>query len=307
LLEVRLGEPVASAHSVQKAREVMAADGCEIAVVITDYKMPGETGIELLAHLAQEYPDVVTVLTTAYAELDVAIEAINQGHVYALLRKPASNEEILVTVKQALERHLLVHTLRSKIDELERANADLQQAYEELASSQVEVERLNEMAYIDAKTGVRSYRFLSERLDEEVARAQRYSHPFTLILIDLDGFKPVNDRLGHTEGDIVLKAFADLMQSKIRGVDVLARFGGDEFAVLLPNTDAIGADRVCERLGKEVREASLGPAEPGEITISMGVASVPEHPVGNGKQLVELADGALYKAKGAGGDCSKVA
>ena len=307
LLEVRLDEAIASAHSVQEAREILAAEGSEIAVVLTDYKMPGETGLDLLAHLAAEHPDVVAILTTAYAELEVAIEAINQGHVYALLRKPAGNEEILVTLHQALERHDLVYALRDKIAALEQANADLQQAYEELAASKVEVERLNEMAYYDAKTGVRSYRFLTERLDEEVARAQRYSHPFTLILIDLDGFKPVNDRLGHTAGDVVLKAFADLMQSKIRGVDVLARFGGDEFAVLLPSTDAAGASTVSERLGREVREAALGPLEPGEITISMGVASVPEHPVADGKQLVELADGALYEAKQAGGDCSRVA
>jgi two-component system cell cycle response regulator len=307
LLEVRLGETIASAHSVQRAREILAAEGNEIAVVLTDYKMPGETGLDLLAHLAAEHPDVVGVLTTAYAELEVAIEAINQGHVYALLRKPAGSEEILITLQQALERHELVHTLREQVGALERANADLQQAYEELAHSKEEVERLNEMAYYDAKTGVRSYRFLAERLDEEVARAQRYSHPFTLILIDLDGFKPVNDRLGHTAGDVVLKAFADLMQSKIRGVDVLARFGGDEFAVLLPSTDAAGASTVSQRLGQEVRETALGPLEPGEITISMGVASVPEHPVRNGKQLVDLADTALYKAKQAGGDCTRLA
>jgi len=302
LLEVRLEEEIAAAPGVQRAREILEAEGSAIAVVLTDYKMPGETGIELLTYLSEQHPDVIAVLTTAYAELELAIEAVNRGHVYAILRKPASNEEILITVRGALERVELKLALRDKVEQLERANAALRRACERLEASQGEVQRLGEMAYIDAKTGVRSYSFFTERLQEEVARAARYSHPLTLILIDLDGFKPVNDRLGHLEGDVVLKAFADLVASKIRGVDVLARFGGDEFAVLLPNTDAAGAARVCERVTRVVREAALGPLTPGEITISLGVAVVPDHPVGQGTALVQLADEALYKTKQRGGD-----
>jgi diguanylate cyclase (GGDEF)-like protein len=292
---------------VQEAREAIEAAAGEIAVVLTDYRMPGETGIDLLEYLADRHPDVVAVLTTAFAELEVAIAAVNRGRVYAILRKPAINDEILVTIRQALERHELGRTLREKIDQLQRANAALRKANQDLADSRTEVERLNEVAYIDAKTGVRSYRFFTERLDEEVARAERYAHPLTLILIDLDGFKPVNDRLGHVEGDRVLRAFAKLIDRSIRGVDLLSRFGGDEFALILPNTDAGGAVTVCERLGETVRSSPLGPVEPGEITISLGVAVVPDHPVASGADLVKLADEALYRAKQMGGDRFEVA
>ena len=304
LLEVRLKEEVAAAPGVQRARELLQAEGSAIAVVLTDYRMPGETGLDLLDYIAERHPYVMAILTTAYAELEVAIESINRGHVYAILRKPASNDEILVTVQQALERVELTRSLRDKIQQLERANAELRRAYAQLEASQGEVLRLSEMAYIDAKTGVRSYRFFTERLQEEVARATRYSHPLTLILIDLDGFKPVNDRHGHLVGDVVLKDFADLLAGRIRGVDVLARFGGDEFAVLLPNTDADGAATVCARLAQQVRQAALGPLASGEVTISMGVAVVPDYPVGRGAALVKLADDALYRAKQRGATAS---
>jgi diguanylate cyclase (GGDEF)-like protein len=154
---------------------------------------------------------------------------------------------------------------------------------------------------------VRSYSFFTDRLEEEIARAHRYEQPLTLALIDLDGFKAVNDTLGHVVGDDVLREVAALMQSNIRRIDVLARFGGDEFSLLLPNTNIAGAKIVCERLRSFVAHSSFAKTEAGQITLSIGLCGLPDHSIREGGTMIKLSDDALYDAKKAGGNCFSVA
>jgi len=162
-----------------------------------------------------------------------------------------------------------------------------------------EVQRL---ATTDPLTGLANRRVLEQRLEEEARRARRYQRPLSLIMADLDHFKVYNDTYGHPAGDVVLQEVANLLRANVRETDLVVRYGGEEFAVLLPETSLAGALAVAEKLRIAVenhpfprREALPG----GRLTISLGVATFPEE-VGEPEALIRYADEALYRAKESG-------
>jgi two-component system cell cycle response regulator len=138
-------------------------------------------------------------------------------------------------------------------------------------------------------------------LEAEIDRAQRYDRPLSLLLVDLDHFKDVNDTHGHAGGDEVLRAVADVLAAVCRDVDLAARIGGEEFAILLPETDARGAEHVAERARGRIAESHhRAPSGAGfRITASAGVASLGRE-VTSAEGLLQAADDALYRAKGEG-------
>lgn len=155
-------------------------------------------------------------------------------------------------------------------------------------------------ASTDALTGLASYRTLQLRLGHEVERSKRSGEAFAMLFVDLDRLKQLNDRFGHERGNEVLRAVADELRRSIRATDMAARYGGDEFVVLLTRTDRAGALRVADVVMERVAEAGrrLG-FGPGEISVSIGVAeSDPARP--SESSLIEQADRALYQAKAAG-------
>ncbi|MBP6633091.1 MAG: diguanylate cyclase [Kofleriaceae bacterium] len=292
------GVEVDEASNLAEARDLLASRS--YAVVLTDHAMPGGSGLELLEFLAEHHPDVPSILVTGVTETELALAAVNRGRVWGLLHKPWRREELVLAANQAIERSELRSKLVAQVAELEAANRRLEHVNAMLVSSRGEVDRLAKLAATDDKTGLRSHRFFVERLDEELARAQRYGHTLTVALIDLDGFKAVNDRHGHLAGDRVLREVADLLSASLRLMDVVARFGGDEFALLLPDTNLAGAAILGERLRVLVAATALGASAPGEVTLSMGLAAVPDHRVDSAAALLELADAALYAAKQGG-------
>jgi diguanylate cyclase (GGDEF)-like protein len=155
-------------------------------------------------------------------------------------------------------------------------------------------------AMVDSLTGLANRRSLEESLRSELARALRFSDSVCVVLADLDDFKQVNDRHGHAAGDEVLKAFAKALRKTVRESDVAGRWGGEEFALVLPGTDAPGGARLAERARAAI-EASRVKMPNGEecsVTASFGVASFPEsHELG---EILAAADSALYAAKGQG-------
>ena len=159
-------------------------------------------------------------------------------------------------------------------------------------------ERVRQMAYLDGLTGIFNRRFFEMRIGEEVERASRYNLTLAVIMIDIDHFKRINDEFGHLLGDEVLKQISRIFSEHLRKPDVLCRFGGEEFAVLLPETTGERALSVAEKL-RQMVSAFPFPGIPRPVTFSAGIADLPRH--GRSRdELVQAADAALYAAKQAG-------
>jgi diguanylate cyclase (GGDEF)-like protein len=195
----------------------------------------------------------------------------------------ASFGQMLGTVEQqAAEINLFARRLENAYAELEATNA-----------------RLREVSFRDEVTGLYNRRFFSIRLEEEVSRYRRFNHPVSVVMVDLDGFKRINDELGHAAGDETLRTVGELLQRHSRGINVIARYGGDEFAILLVETGKDGAETYAERM-RHVLGAHPFP-DGRRLTASFGIAALPED-VAPGGDLVRAADEALYAAKRAGRD-----
>jgi diguanylate cyclase (GGDEF)-like protein len=155
-------------------------------------------------------------------------------------------------------------------------------------------------AITDDLTGLVNRRRFIEALDAEIERARRFGSALTIVLADLDNFKRVNDEFGHHGGDVVLRAFADLIRTHVRDVDVSGRIGGEEFAILLPDTDAAGAARVAERMRSSLADVAIPLSDGAAIHVasSFGVAELRAGQAG--EELLRAADAALYRAKDEG-------
>ena len=164
-----------------------------------------------------------------------------------------------------------------------------------------ELDRLRSQAFVDSLTSCFNRRGFDEHLQVELRRAHRYERSAALMLVDLDGFKHINDELGHQAGDHVLRRFAALLTSTFRNTDVVSRYGGDEFAVIFPETttdEAVGlAQRVRKLLGRTFPDDIV----PRDVTASFGIASYPRDAL-SAEELVGIADRALYSAKSGGRD-----
>ena len=159
-------------------------------------------------------------------------------------------------------------------------------------------QRLYDNAVRDALTHTWNRRYFNERLAQEFSFAHRHQRPLSLLVIDLDHFKQVNDRFGHAAGDQVLRAIAARVQTDLRDEDVLARFGGEEFTVLLRDCLLVDAMAVAERIRRRVASTPV-PFEgrPVPVTISVGVACTAEEQMDSSQRLFSRADQRLYKAK----------
>jgi diguanylate cyclase (GGDEF)-like protein len=169
------------------------------------------------------------------------------------------------------------------------------------AASAVENARLYALANVDGLTGLYCRRYLDVRIAEEIERARRFSTSFALVMADLDDFKRLNDTLGHVAGDRALREVAAIAAGQLRGVDLAARYGGEELAFLLPRTSLADAHAVAERIRAAVDSYSLvegGRSWP--LTLSCGVAGWSESGATDPGGLVARADAALYRAKSAG-------
>jgi diguanylate cyclase (GGDEF)-like protein len=152
-------------------------------------------------------------------------------------------------------------------------------------------------AITDELTELANRRHFTETLDTELRRAERFGEPLGLVFADLDDFKRINDRHGHQVGDRVLRAFADCLRQRVRVIDMAARLGGEEFAVLLVETDLAGATALAESLRETVSalEVPVGDSECVTLTASFGVAAYPE--ARTPEDLLAAADAGLYRAK----------
>ncbi len=291
-----------SPAQAEHLRSVLAEDGHEVEVVgdgaaairvararapdlvLLDMILPDMDGVQVLrilkASAGQEF--VPVILLSVKADLDQRVKGLRIG-ADDFLAKPYADAEVQARAMAMLRIKCLQDELRA-------------------AKTQLEL-----LSVTDGLTGLYNKRFLQQRLPEEFARVLRYRDPLSLMMFDLDHFKRVNDTFGHPFGDVVLKTTADLIKSTAREVDLCCRYGGEEFAILLPRTPAAGAAALADRFVRRMRETvHRFPGSPDvaaadlRVTASVGIASFPE--VESTDALLACADAALYRSKRGGRD-----
>jgi diguanylate cyclase (GGDEF)-like protein len=176
---------------------------------------------------------------------------------------------------------------KSQQDELRMKNRQLEDM----------LTRVETLAIVDSLTGLFNRRRFETILGNEFKRAARYQDPISCLMIDIDQFKQINDAHGHQGGDIVLREISRLIQASIREVDTAARWGGEEFVVLSPNTPEQNAGLVASRILKAVRSHAFTGMDGRQITVSIGIAGIPEPSIDTPEKLVHAADLAMYAAK----------
>jgi diguanylate cyclase (GGDEF)-like protein len=290
--------------------EVLKADGYSVEVacdgddawrlfeqgypelVFTDIRMPGRTGLELLAEIKRVSPLTHVVIMTSHASLDTALSALKNG-AYDYLIKPFDDLELiscaarraLTNLRLMRERDSLVVQLKERNEELERLNG-----------------MFRELAVKDGLTGLYNHRYAQQVLQQEVERHTLHKRPLSVLFVDLDHFKLYNDRHGHQKGDELLKSLAACLHDKTRSSDAVARWGGEEFVVIAPETDTAAAAVLATKMQQAVSELEIpgrGSQPKGFVSVSIGVATLGKHADG-ASGLIAQADRALYKAKDAG-------
>lgn len=261
----------------------------EFALLMSDLLMPSMSGIEVLREARTIDPDLVGLIMTGQASIEAAVEAMREGAVDFVLKPfrikqslPGLERALLIRearVEEARLKHEWETTESERVRHLEEANA-----------------RLMALATTDPLTELQNRRGFDDAVTREVALAHRDHRPLALATFDIDHFKSFNDSFGHPAGDAVLKHVANIIQLCCRESDVAARIGGEEFAVLLPGTDADGAAVFAERV-RSMMDAADWPLR--SVTLSAGVADF-DGKTESANSLVAAADDALYRAKRAG-------
>ena len=192
------------------------------------------------------------------------------------------------------DAHFVFDTyIRNLVVEVEMGRAELERHASNLEEKVAERTRqLEELARRDSLTGLLNQRAFFEQVDRDLASAIRYVHPMTLVYIDLNDFKAVNDLQGHRAGDAVLAKVGEIILSTIRDTDIACRYGGDEFCVALPHGTTDDADRLCRRLTDGFRRRNIE-----QVTMSMGIAQTGPDDFVSAETLLQMADAAMYEAK----------
>ncbi len=248
----------------------------EVDMVICDVMMPRMDGFKLLEFIGKEkeLEDIMVIMLSANRGVFDRIRGLEGGAV-DFIAKPFHPQELIVRVKISLRMKQLQRDLKAKITELER------------------------VTIIDNLTGLYNSRYLYDTLIREYNRCERFNLKLSLVMLDVDNFKEVNDTYGHQCGDTVLREIGRLLQATLRGYDFAVRYGGDEFIIVLSQNTAIGAHIVAERTRKIIEEnPRLKELNGGHsITASVGVATYPDDTTDGYESLFNKVDRALYMAK----------
>jgi two-component system cell cycle response regulator len=248
----------------------------KIDLILLDILLPDMTGFEICQRLKEmdKNFDAPIIIITCLHDLESRITGLELG-VDDFLVKPINRQELAVRIRALLEKKQQLNKLRTH--------------YETALNS----------AIYDWLSGVYNHGYFKRFLDLEIKRSLRQSYPVSLIMIDIDDFKGYNDSLGHAEGDKILKELAQVLKNATREVDLVSRYGGDEFAVILPYADKQGGAKVARRIEQAIRAHDFLPGRSEQLkrlTCSIGVAAFPSD-ASTGEELIQNADAMLYTAK----------
>jgi two-component system cell cycle response regulator len=261
------GYLVTTLNSGETALEIINKENFDL--ILTDLNLEGMNGIDILKRVKKISPDIPVIVITGYESMDSAISAL-RGGAYDYLIKPCQDIDLKTTIKRGLEKRMLEKELLI-------------------------------LATTDPLTKLYNRNYFLSRFEEEFNKALRYKMNIACILIDIDHFKKVNDNYGHQIGDRILIELSDLLRINSRNIDIIGRYGGEEFILILPQINDKSAYQLCERLRKITSENVFSiQGNQIKITISLGISAFPNNKVKNYKELIRLADNALYEAKRTG-------
>ena len=295
ILEERFGDgTVAAAESKASAlvQELSAFD-----LILSDYNLPDATGMELLEEIKKRC-DTPVIMVTGENVGQIAAEAIGKGATDYVVKFG----DYLFTIPLVVEKNLAVAKIKK---ENQRLQSELEQALREVQEKNQQLEkslkRVEEVAATDPLTGLYNRRHFGKVVDQLFSESQRYDTDLSCVMIDLDGYKQLNDSYGHQIGDQLLIVAGKVISANMRKMDVAARYGGDEFILLLPRAGGEEASGVVARIREEFRQASAIVLRRNEgVSMSVGIGSVKVDMPAGSEQLIAAADGALYQAKEGG-------
>lgn len=297
------GFEVMTACSGEGAIEVLSAETFDL--IMTDVRMPGISGFELIEHIATVDSAVKIIVMTGYDSTDMVKQALRTG-AYDYLTKPLDDHDAIIRcANRVAQATRLVRDNADLLDQLRTNQTKLEKANQRLLEMN---EELHIQANTDVLTDLYNRRYLEKTLRNEVSRRNRYSDPLSVAMVDVDHFKQINDKYGHKGGDVVLKAISENLSNCVRASDIVGRYGGEEFLVLLPRTTPAEAMMFAERIRSAIFDQVI---DIGDSTcraaISVGVSGVDSRfPELDLLDLLNSADQALYAAKGAGRNCIRV-
>jgi len=288
LKEAKLGDQFFEAENGLAALKIFAQE--KVDLIFCDVVMPQMDGFKFLMALKgqEESQETPIVFMSVKGEMDQKLKALELG-AWDFLTKPFEAVELIARTKVFLRIRALQERLKSRIQLLEK------------------------LSIVDGLTGLYNKKYLFEFLRREYKRSERFGLGISCMMMDLDNFKEINDNYGHQRGDLVLKELGGVLSEIVRGYDFSARYGGDEFTVIVPqqknNVDVRGmAERIRKTVeghtfldGKSVSKDKV------PVTVSIGVATFPGNGINSHEDLVERADQALYGAKKKGRNCVVVA
>ena len=287
-------ETVIGADSVAEA---LRQDLTSFDLILADYNLPDGTGMELLEQIKAQCSTPV-ILVTGENVGRIAAEAIRRGATDYVVKIG----DYLFTIPLVIEKNLTVANVKRENESLRH---DLELALAEVRTKNIQLEqslkRVEEVAATDPLTGLYNRRHFGKVIEQLFAEAQRYDSELSCVMVDLDGYKKLNDSFGHQVGDQLLVMAAKAISANLRRMDVAARYGGDEFVLLLPRASGHEATAVVTRIRDDFRLASAALLrQPEGVTMSIGIGSLRGDNVAETEQLIARADAALYRAKAEG-------
>ncbi len=251
----------------------------DVDMVLSDVVMPNLDGIALLRAIRKErdVTSLPVILVTAQTSNDAREQSFESG-ASDYVARPFSATELVSRIRVQLR-------LKSLQKELERA-----------------VERHRRLSTVDDLTGLANRRHFLDACQRELSRARRHRLAMTIVTLDIDRLRAINERVGHRAGDALIAEVANLIRRKLRSADVLARFAGGAFAILLPHTDADQARAAAERVREAVGSHGFPAQAAGDVTVSLGIATYPSGTLESIEELINAAQACLDRAKSGGGN-----
>lgn len=260
--DLRSSFSVASTTDVSEIPQLMTAD---TALVICDYNLGDINGLQVFEKMRDRYPSAMRILLTGQVGMNDIAQAIQSHLIHKFIFKPWDGPMLTLHMLESLGIHRLLH----------------------------ERDKFKELSITDPVTDLTNHRFFQEKLRLEIQKTKKEKKALSLVMIDVDHFKLLNDQFGHPRGDQILNMIAKDLSSHLKSTHSLSRYGGEEFALILPQTSSMAAFALAETLRKSI----AGLKESGfRLSISLGVATYPEHGL-DADELLAVSDQALYCAK----------